>query len=166
MGGGHGLETVHRYDKRQRPQRHLGASPSGCGCFVPHHGHMDDREDVGGLPGDAWEWMGIEKPPWLRPDHPVAQIAILVLVQAAMAFVAYVVFCIGAFAVAPLFQGYTGDAGVEAWLFFGGSLLVGAVIFALYPFYRWQVTGNWWFLLIASLGIPLALFFLWLVVTP
>ena len=148
------------------PSAIWGPAPLVAAASSRIMGHMDDREDVGGLPGDAWEWMGIEKPPWLRPDHPVAQIAILVLVQAAMAFVAYVVFCIGAFAVAPLFQGYTGDAGVEAWLFFGGSLLVGAVIFALYPFYRWQVSGNWWFLLIASLGIPLALFFLWLVVTP
>ena len=127
-------------------------------------GHMDDREDVGGR--DGWEWTGIEKPAWLRPDHPVAQIAAMVLVQAAMAIVAYVVFLIGSLGVAPLFRGYTGDAGVEGWVFFGGSLLVGALIFALYPFYRWQRTRNWWFLLIASLGIPLALFFLWSVVTP
>lgn len=127
-------------------------------------GRMDDREEVGGR--DAWEWMGIEQPPWLRPDHPVAQIAVLVLVQAAMAIVAYVVFLIGSLGVAPLFRGYTGDARAEGWVFFGGSLVVGVVIFALYPFYRWQVTGNPWFLLVAPLGIPLALFFLWLVVTP
>ena len=49
-------------------------------------------------------------------------------------------------------------------MFFGASQIIGAVMFALYPFYRWQVTGNRWFLLIASLGIPLALFSLWFVV--
>ena len=146
------------------PSAIWGLAPLVAAASSRIMGHMDDREDVGGR--DAWEWMGIEKPPWLRPDHPVAQIAVLVLVQAAMAIVAYVVFLIGSLGVAPLFQGYTGDAGAEGWVFFGGSLLVGAVIFALYPFYRWQVTGNWWFLLIASLGIPLALFFLWFVVTP
>ncbi len=82
-----------------------------------------------------------------------------------MAIVAYVVFLIGSLGVAPLFQGYTGDAGAGGWVFFGGSLLLGAAMFALYPFYRWHVTGNRWFLLIASLGIPLALLFLWLVVS-
>ena len=127
-------------------------------------GRMDHPEDVGER--DAWEWMGIEKPAWLRPDHPVAQIAVFVLVQAAMTFVAYVAFCIGYLGVAPPFRGYTGDAGAEGWVFFGGSLVVGAGLFAVYPFARWQVTGNRLFLLVAPLGIPLALFFLWFVVSP
>ena len=50
-------------------------------------------------------------------------------------------------------------------MFFGASQIIGAVMFALYPFYRWQVAGNRWFLLFGSLGIPLALFVLWFVVT-
>ena len=86
------------------------------------------------------------------------------LVQAATTFAAYVVFFIGSLGVAPLLQGYTGDAGAGGWVFFGGHLLLGAAMFALYPCYRWHVTGNRWFLLIASLGILLALHCLWFVV--
>ncbi len=99
----------------------------------------------------------IERPPWLRPDHPVAQIAVFVLVQATMTCLAYVVSAIGYLAVSPMFS----SGGAEGWVFFGVSLVVAAVVFALHPFYRWQATGNRWFLLVASLAIPLALFCLW-----
>ena len=79
-----------------------------------------------------------------------------------MTFGAYVVTLIGYFlGVDPVFS----SGGAGGWVLFGASLLVGAVGFALYPLYRWQVTGNRWFLLIASLGIPLALFLLWFAAT-
>ena len=107
----------------------------------------------------------IEKPAWLRPDHPVAEIAALLLVQAAMTFAAYVIVVIGSLGIRPLFSADAGAHGAGGWVFFGASLVVGAGMFAVYPFARWQVTGNRWFLLVASLGVPLALFSLWFVVT-